>query len=129
LFIRKSFIIDCFSARIRDSDWNKRVVLGFTQSEDEGNYASGEKNNAYRLGQLVATFSLDAEFSVANVEPVILAMRNWNDKREHSKHQQQNSNEGKRFHRETPLLLMFVNTKGKCGYRSDDASDPIINGE
>jgi hypothetical protein len=88
--------------------------LGFTQSEYKGDYASGEKNNAYRLGQLVATFSLDADFSVANVEPVILAMRNWNDKRQHSEHQQQDSNEGKRFHREAPVSVwMFASLKGK----------------
>ncbi len=58
--------------------------LRFAQSENEGNDAAGEKNNAGRRRQFIAAFGLDANFGVADLYAMILAVRNGHHERQHS---------------------------------------------
>jgi hypothetical protein len=55
--------------------------LCFAQSENKGDNATGEKNYASGGGQFVAALGLHADFGVADLYAVILAVRNRHDKR------------------------------------------------
>ena len=75
-----------------------QVELALTQSDHQGEDAPGQKNNTYSRGQFLAAFGLDADFRVADLYIVILAVRNRHDERQQSEYQQQGADNRKVLH-------------------------------
>jgi len=73
--------------------------LTFAQSDDQGEYAASEQDDTRRGRQHVTVFGFHSDSGVSDPHAVMIAMRHRDNKRQSSQHQQQDSNERKRFHK------------------------------
>ena len=69
------------------------------QSENQGNHAASDENDSYSRGQLLTVFRLDAELGIADLDAVLLLMRNRHNEGQHTENDEQNTHNGKSLHR------------------------------
>src|SRR6266576_2361261 len=84
--------------RTRKPQW-ARDRSSLAQSENQGNYAAPDENDSYGRRELLTIFRLDAELGIADLDAMLLLMRNRHNEGQHTENYEQNTHNGKSLHR------------------------------